>query len=153
YPLQGGWDFENLDDDPALEIIQAERLTDNRGCEFSSRLTFQWNNVSLQYELQETVYEYADTAVCSLRQAHYAMIDLDFQAAIDHYERLLTFQPSDAELDMWQYARVRLAAAYALNGQKDEAAALLDQLKRETYASGLVGEFIESAYNAFSSGQ
>jgi tetratricopeptide (TPR) repeat protein len=145
----GTWSFENMDDDAALEIVQ--RQTFDLNCEFSTMRIFNWDEERKSFIGGETTYEYPETAWCTMRFAHEAMRDLDFASAVEHYEHMLS---SDAEEDReaWQYAHIRLSAAYALNGQTDQAVALLAELAEEQPTSSLMKEMIVAANASFSRG-
>lgn len=151
YPRQGDWIIENTDDDPALEIVQVENLTDNRGCEVSSQQVFSWNEQTWQFQGEAPVIEYADTPWCALRQAHIAMLDADFDAAARHYEHMLTFAPPPDLIDLWQYARIRLAAAYALSERVEDAQALLSVANPEAIEDEMIRSMAEAARSEFSS--
>ncbi|MEO8612452.1 MAG: hypothetical protein ABI690_31440 [Chloroflexota bacterium] len=105
YPREGDWIIENINNDSALEIKQVERVTDNRGCEFSSEQIFKWDESSGQFQGGEIVFTYADTPWCALRQAHDAMIEGDPEAAINHYEHMLTFNPPPDLTDWLMFRR------------------------------------------------
>jgi hypothetical protein len=143
----GTWTLDNLDDDPATEIVQWE--SPGASCEFTVTRTFDWDEIAGVFTGSEATVEYADTAWCALRLAHLAMADLDFPSAIDHYEHMLTFDAGE-NVEAWQYVRLRLAAAYALDGQAGQAAALLDELVAEPSTSVLMEDMIDTAYSAFS---
>jgi tetratricopeptide (TPR) repeat protein len=149
YPPQGDWVFENIDDDPALEIKQIEYVTDNRGCEFSSEQVFKWDDATGQFRGREVIYEYADTPWCALRKAHDAMLDGNPEVAITHYERMLTIDPPPDLVDLWQYARIRLVAAYALRGQVEDARALLDEIDPEAIEDETIRSMAETAQVVF----
>lgn len=142
-PPHGGWNIENLDDDAALEVIQYETLKDNLGCSFELQRIFNWNNSNRQFS-EERSANYEDSLWCDLRQGHEAITSLDPDAAVQHYERFLKHNPETGLEDVWTYVSLRLALAYGLSGQADQATAALQTLKDQPIANPL----IETLFNA-----
>jgi len=137
------WEYPNLDDDPALEIQQRQSYGDNWRCGFLEVRTFDWDADAGQYMLAGTDIEREESAGCAMRDAQTAMWDHDYPTAISEFERMIALEPTDEHSPFGIYGRVRLVLAYALNGQYDEAAALLDDL-RPPSSEGLDADFVNA---------
>lgn len=155
-PASGVWNFQNLDDDDAIEITQIDSVEDNRGCAFTAEQTFDWDGSggglanAPTFTGSEMQYTYVPTPMCALRQAHQAMNDLDFASAAEHYETMLASQPAPGLEALWDYARVRLAAAYALTDRIDDAATTLGQIEVDTISDDAIHLMVSAAQTAFS---
>lgn len=147
-PPPGTWSYENLDVDPATEIVQRDTLTDNRGCEFVTTQIFDLDSLSAQYVGNDPTYSYADTPACALRLAHNAMIAHEFNEAIKHYEHFLRFDLTGSE-EASQYVEVRLATAYALTGQSNKANKLLTQLRNAQPIGPIMNDMLSTAPSTY----
>lgn len=151
-PPEGTWTFTNLDDDPALELVQQDAFVDDRDCQIEKTRIFDWHDSEDTYIGDEIEIDYEDSAGCALRLAHFAMRDLDWLAAINHYERVLELMPDngdDFQREARQYAQVRLAAANALAGQGENALALLESLQSQTPESPVLEALITDSYQTY----
>lgn len=155
-PAPGVWNFQNIDDDAAIEITQIDNVEDNRGCAFTAEQTFDWHisggglvnaPTFTGSEIQTT---YAPTPMCTLRRAHHAMNSLNFADAAGYYETMLATEPAPELEALWDYARVRLALAYALTGRIDEADEMLQQIEVDAIDDSLVHAMVSAAQTAFS---
>lgn len=148
-PNEGIWTFQNIDDDPATEIIQHETIEDNRGCVFSTSKIFDWNAQTKQFASNEPEYQYKDSAWCALRQAHNAMKVLDIESAIQSYVHFLEFESVEEAKDIWFYARLRLALAYALIGNRDKAREMITSIDVGQIYDDSIRAFIETSQNVY----
>lgn len=105
-------------------ITQRVNVTDNWRCMREETTEYRWDGTLFQPS--PTVITFPDTAECRMRQAEAAAYDYDFETAIGYYEQALA-SPEPAEYA--PYIEIRLALAYALNGDLDRAVELLRDLK------------------------
>ncbi len=138
------WKFPNLDEDNALEIQQIQEFDDNWGCVSFETRTFDWDAQADRYVFVGTNLQLEDTLGCSLRQAQEAMWNNNLSAAIQWFEHGFAQGDTDHAGVPVQYAQIRLAVAYALNGQSNEAAVLLDDLMTQEPTRDLMGAFIDA---------
>ena len=90
-PRDVTWEFINVDDDPALEILQHQDYLDNWYCESRETKVFDWDEENDRYEFVEQGDDFFnDTKQCAHRQAEEAMWSGDYPTAIDFYEYGLT---------------------------------------------------------------
>lgn len=134
------WKFENLDQDPALELIQDYAAWDNYGCLKRRVQVFDWTGEVYAQISDETIFE--ETLNCALRFGQAAMFEQDYAAAAEQYalavarfengaglEHRSTIADRNRPEQYAAYAQERLFIAYMLSGQADNALALLDSLR------------------------
>ena len=144
------WDLANVDDDPAMEILQHAYYLDNWYCSVSVTDEFDWDAGKDQYVFKQTNQVLADTQNCLQRQAEELMWKGDSAAPIPLYEKALSLPPyqTDSEWqqddlkELNQYLRIRLALAYILSAQQEKARPLLQQLQSETYKEDTIRDFV-----------
>lgn len=105
-------------------ITQRVNVTDNWRCVREETSEYRWDG--RLFQPSPTVVSFPDTSECWMRQAEAAAYDYDFETAIGYYEQALA-SPEPAEYA--PYIEIRLALAYALNGDLDRAVELLRDLK------------------------
>jgi tetratricopeptide (TPR) repeat protein len=120
------WQENNLDDDPAQEIVRRIRYQNNWLCYRYEDVIYDWTGTT--YEHLETVSHYGKSVECAVSQAEEAMHDDNYPAAIEHYREAikrygLLRDPQQREwLAGWEgFASERLAIALAFNGEMDAA--------------------------------
>ncbi len=148
-PPEGAWTFQNIDNDPPLELIQTGVTDGSMNCTFQYTRIFDWHVDVYKYIGNEEVIDYDESAGCALRQAHLALKEGNHTAAIQNYERALRLFPGDISPELDQYTRLRLASAYALNNQETQSVSLIEELNREIPSTTLMGDLIEAAYGAY----
>lgn len=148
-PPEGTWTFQNIDDDAALELIQTGVIDGSMDCSFRSTRVFEWDADADKYIGVEEVIDYEDSAGCALRLAHLALKESDYTTAIQEYERALRLFPVNTNPEIEQYARLRLASAYALNNQEAESLALLEELIGDAPATTLINDMIKNTHTAY----
>lgn len=134
------WEFENLDQDSALELVQDYAAWDNYGCLKRRVQVFDWTGEVYAQISDETTFE--ETMNCALRFGQAAMFEHDYAAAAEHYALAVARFENGAGLyhsstiadrnlpeQYAAYAQERLFIAYMLAGQTDNALALLDLLR------------------------
>ncbi len=131
----------------ALDIVIRHHTGDNWGCTWTEVYTFSWNDKSYTLADNQTVYD--NVQGCEWRMAEAAMWAGDLKTAIAHHERGLTLNsrvggsiPIQSSIELVQYAKIRLAIAYSLEGQSEKAATLLTALKAEKPESDVMGQLI-----------
>ncbi|MBL8152691.1 MAG: hypothetical protein JNM70_00795 [Anaerolineae bacterium] len=163
HPRDIRWEFSNIDDDPALEIVQRQIYLDNWYCESVETKVLDWDATTDHYRLQATEKGFAaETRQCAQRQAEEAMWAGDYPQAIRLYrsgsalpapvpsyltdgngetndEWIQDAERTLASLD--EYGLLRLALAYILTDQPEKA--------RITLANLPDGAFISSAMKVF----
>lgn len=134
------------------EIVQKQNRFDSWWCFWEETTVFTWTGT--HYIHQTTQQNFEDTLNCTLRHAEEAMRSGDFEKAIVAYEKALllpdtlyeTVPENEQYLD-WQrrlnaehrqYARLRLAIAYALTDRWEMTLELLHELRSEQPASLLI---------------
>ncbi len=131
------------------EISQSHHRFDSWWCFWEQTTVFTWTGE--YYTHQSTRQDFEDTFNCALRYAEEAMRSGDFENAIIAYEHALLLpdilrEGTERYLD-WQrrlneeqrqYARLRLAIAYALTDQWEMALELVAELRSEQPASLLM---------------
>ncbi|MCU0464320.1 MAG: hypothetical protein MUF38_07095 [Anaerolineae bacterium] len=105
-------------------ITQRVNMTDNWRCVREETTEYRWDGTLFQPSPNEVTFP--DTSECWMRQAEAAAYDYDFETSIGYYEQALV-SPEPAEYA--PYIEIRLALAYALNGDLDRAVELLRDLK------------------------
>ena len=130
--------YLNVDEDPALEIEERSSHQNSWGCHFEAVTLLDWSPTDASYLSAEERDEYPDTPNCHLMYAEQAMWQGDYAAAIPLYEQALSgigevLPETDAE--MWQYTQLRLALAYALTDQSEQANSMFEDLSNAVPAS------------------
>jgi hypothetical protein len=152
FPAIVAWEFTNIDDDPALEILQSQQYIDNWSCSRTETRFFDWDASVDRYRYTETQTQYTEnTQNCVQRQAEEIMWTGDYAAAIPVFERALTLETDNLssgegfnyERSLNQYLRARLAFAYIMTGQGRLAERLLDELAREEIEEEPISKFID----------
>ena len=88
------WEFSNVDDDAALEILQYQMFRDNWYCESRRTEIYDWDEEADRYIFLNETYDFPNnTRNCALRFAEEAMWSEDFDTAIQEYERAFTLEP------------------------------------------------------------
>ncbi len=132
------WQFENIDADTPLELIQNDYGLDNFYCLQHRRQVFDWNGEVYERIVDQTTFE--ETVGCALRFAQQAMWDHDYDESINFYELALArfsgdFSDYDGEQDSIEqfaaYAQERLFIAYMLAGDVTTARDMLDDLREQ----------------------
>lgn len=163
HPRDIRWEFSNIDNDPALEIVQRQTYLDNWYCESVETKVLNWDAVADRYRLQTTEKGFAaETRQCAQRQAEEAIWAGSYAQAIALYRSGSTLPapvPSyltddNGEInDEWiqdaertlarldEYGQLRLALAYILTDQPEKA--------RITLANLPDGAFISSRMKVF----
>jgi tetratricopeptide (TPR) repeat protein len=150
-PTTVTFDFRNTDDDPALEILQAQHTTNNWGCQRVETKDFDWDATAdlYLYHSTEIVYN-SETRNCLQQFAEEAMWSGDYTAAIDLFEQALSMPMIGGEESgarehnqlQNQYLRARLAMAYLFTGKPESAASLLQKLSEESIGDEAVAAYI-----------
>lgn len=148
-PPDGTWTFENIDDDAPLELVQSGTIDGSMDCIYHRYQLFDWNTGEDRYFGGDEVVTYDESSGCFMRQAHLALRDINYADGIVNYEHLLEMLPDDADDELLQYIRLRLASAYALYDRGEDAMALLITLSEEVPATSLMDNMITSAYEAY----
>ena len=133
-------------------ISQSHHRFDSWRCFWEETTVFTWTGT--HYTYQSTNQNFEDTFNCALRHAEEAMRSSDFENAIVAYERALLLTdtlreriPEDEQYLDWQrdineeyrqYARLRLAVAYAMTERWEMALELVAELRSEQPASLLM---------------
>jgi tetratricopeptide (TPR) repeat protein len=157
------WEFENLDDDKPIEILQHQVFQDNWLCETLFTKRFDWDGNQYAFTTSSRA-PLIDTQNCEQRKGEEAMWQEDYAAAITHFERALQlpqYTPSQTSQEYYaddlvslnQYLRIRLALAYILTGQSAKAQPLLETLVAETYTEDALREFASVLTEALDSSQ
>ncbi|MFN8375940.1 MAG: hypothetical protein U0694_24090 [Anaerolineae bacterium] len=147
------WEFDNIDNDTALELIQTSRHSDNWSCTFSTVSAAQWDDSQMLYVMGEEEYHFDDVPGCVWRRAEDAMWARDYAQAAELYATYLSFDTSSEYRDAEdrQYIRLRMAIALAFLDRLEETITLLEELSREPAVTPDMGELIASAYAAYNS--
>ena len=141
------WQFDNIDDDASLELIQNDYGRDNFYCLQHRRQVFDWNGEVYEVIADETTFE--ETVGCALRFAQQAMWEHDYEDAIDYYELALArFSGDFADYESDQgiaaqfvaYAQERLFIAYMLAADTVAARALLDDLREQPLIENTIAQ-------------
>jgi hypothetical protein len=130
--------YLNVDEDPALEIEERSSHSNSWGCHFEAVTLLDWSPTDASYVLAEGRDEYPGTPNCQLMHAEQAMWQGDYAAAIPLYEQALSGMGEvlpETDAEMWQYAQLRLALAYALTDQSEQANSMFEDLSNAVPAS------------------
>ncbi len=153
YPLTVSWEFLKPDSATPARILQSQRFEDNWKCQRTETRTFEWDAATQRYHYVETGIVYAEaTQNCVQRNAEEIMWTGDYAAAIPIFERALTLETLDVNLDesfnyprsLNQYLRARLALAYLMTGQGDRADPLLEALTNETIQDVAIDRLVDA---------
>lgn len=152
-PVTVTFDFENIDADPALEILQSQPTTNNWGCRRVETRRFDWDANADKYLYQDTdIHHESNSRNCLQQSAEEAMWSADYASAIDLFERALRNSLPDVEQDYLrdrmitqdQYLRARLALAYLFTNEPDAARELLQQLTEEIFTDNAISAYVET---------
>jgi hypothetical protein len=121
---------------------------DSRTCNVIRTTIFDWIDAEDRYVAPDDVAtEYANTGMCALREGHEAFRAGDYLWAIDAYTRAVDLLTTDEQVEPRQYAQIRLALAYALNGDADKADTRLQALHNVTPFSDVMERYFQAAEN------
>jgi hypothetical protein len=136
--LQTQWDFVNLDSDSALEIRQVRQMRDNWGCAWEQTTHFDWDG----YGYIESAIEdnFPSTSGCFLRRAESALWAGDYETAITLYQQVDSRH---------QYARIRLALAYALSDKTQKTVELLQTILSTPASTDRLTELAKTLLEAY----
>jgi tetratricopeptide (TPR) repeat protein len=146
-PSSDAWSFHKTSSSLAQVLTQHLVFEDNRDCQVSRTTTLTWSPQADAYRASLPVDEYADSSQCSMRRAHTDMLQQDFGSAIEAYQRVLDLFPTvsdDFGHEERQYAAIRLALAYALNHQPDQARSLIGDLSHQAATSRTMQTLIDA---------
>jgi hypothetical protein len=139
-PRDVTWEFANVDEDSAIEILQAQTYEDNWFCTSRRTRTIDWDAAADRYVFQNETLDFPqDTRQCAYRLAEEAMWQKNYAEALSHYERAAQLPSIDFEDMFWvepqqiedlqDYHLSRMALAYILTEQPDRVEAALSQLE------------------------
>lgn len=140
----------NIDDDPALEIRYSIPDLNSWGCPAEIVNIFDWNGI--QYSLTDHYIEKLDNLGCAMYSAEPLMWENQAEAAIPLYEHGLAvgwdsperLDSLKAQAEMRQYAKTRLAIAYALAGQVEQSNILLSELQAQPPESEMMATMLDA---------
>lgn len=167
-PRDVTWEFTNIDDDPAQEILQHQVYQDNWQCIVRTSEVIDWDEAHDHYvQVDERRDFLEDSQNCARRQAEEAMWVGHYEEALEHYERALTLSPyidpteNDPEIDVYsrefvrnrritydQYHMARMALAYQLTGQPEKARPILESLNEQEFSSEPIQYFVQALITA-----
>lgn len=141
-----GFIFENLDDDPALELRRVEIRTDIWRCQQTDSTGYDWDQTTDTYVQIVHNLQRSDTANCVMMDAENALYALNYTAAQYLYEYALTLplahsdyeDAAQFDAEMRQFIQLRLAQTLLLSGDYAAANALLDEIEAQDMASEMV---------------
>lgn len=144
--LPEGFIFENLDDDPALELRRIEITRDNWRCQQTDFTLLDWDQAAGWYIESEHNLERSATANCVIMDAENALFALNYTAAQYLYEYALTLplehsnyeDAAQFDAEMRQFMQLRLAQTLLLSGDYAAANALLDEIEMQEMASEML---------------
>ncbi|MCA9903663.1 MAG: hypothetical protein KC547_07385, partial [Anaerolineae bacterium] len=151
--LTGEFVIENRAADALPDIVQTEARRDNWQCEWSVTHRLDWNGT--RFDRLDEPPDFDETLGCALHQTEPLLWANRAGEAIPLYEAGLAAgwaAPTDdnpvyfAELE--QYARARLALAFALDGHIPESRALLVDLMAEDTTSTAIDRMITAMAGA-----
>ena len=149
-----GWEFIQTNNTSALEFSRTYTQVDNWGCTFADISIAYWHPELEIYTFDEENRNYDDILGCAWIQAELAMWRNEYAIAINHYEHGVALSASSDELseydtNLLRYEQLRLALAYALNNEPDNASALLNELINVDIPYDNLATLIELAYSAY----
>jgi hypothetical protein len=130
-----GWAIQNIDADPAREIVTRVQFFDNWGCVHMIDAIYDWDGSRyLEVRYRDILFT---TLNCALRQGQEALWRGDPTSAIPELERAIALYDGDfteatgvnSDAQYIAYAQERLVIAYALAGRIDAAYAYLQTLR------------------------
>ncbi|MCA0458817.1 MAG: hypothetical protein LCI00_33010 [Chloroflexi bacterium] len=153
--LSGDVEFTNLDNDTPQEIRQTDENFDNWGCLITTEVVWDWDGAN--YRISKENVNREATLGCAMKEAEPLMWNGDVAKAIPLYEEGIQLgwesasgnhfeQPERDE--MTQYAKARLAIAYALVGRYQDARLLRAELLNETLTSEMMDTLIQNLSGA-----
>lgn len=130
FPYGVSIDYVDDDSDGTRDILIHQEQHDNWGCTWTQLRAFGWQEDT--YTLMRSERVWNDVRGCEIRAAETAMWARDYQGAIPHYERAFTLPVPQIRYAAYEvldrYATARLALAYTLAGQYDDATAVSGSL-------------------------
>jgi hypothetical protein len=126
-------EYVDVDESGTTEVLIRHLFNDNWDCDSTETATFKWVESSLTFQFTERERVFRDSAGCAVRFAQDAMWAHDYETAVFHFERALAlYDREDVSYwgdNIWAYAAIRLALAYALVGEIHLASNQLDKLR------------------------
>jgi|GEM_PF-4707595 len=149
--VEYGYIFDNLDDDPSLELRGVTRRRDNWGCLETHSTIYDWNDELGLYIKMPRHVQRSQAADCVMNDAEVALFEHKYTTASYLYETALTLPVEelgydDAEersAEMHQFIQIRLAQSYLLNSEYEAANIVLNELMKEEIASILVQDMLD----------
>lgn len=163
-PRDVTWEFSNIDDDAAQEILQHQLYQDNWQCIIRTTKVIDWDADTDRYvQIDEQRDFLEDSQNCARRQAEEAMWDGNYEDALEHYERALMLSPyidpdeNNSEVDEYyreqarnrriaydQYHMGRMALAYQLTRQPEQARPILESLSQQEFSYEPIEYFVQA---------
>lgn len=148
------WEFLNLDNDQALEIVQVKDHINSWDCAYDTRTLLDWDTEQNAYVTTESREIFPETYGCLWTDAESAMWKADYATAIALYERSLSMVNEDNLSSGWtheqyQYIQMRRVLAYALSGKPEEAANTLRELRAETPVTEGITQLVETMSQSY----
>jgi len=138
----GEYWFEDIDGDPALELLMHGDVIGSVGAgpQRARTDTYDWDGTF--YQLVESVYDESPFLFHKVVDADKAALDGDYEAAVALYREAIDnpdlvvwkewLNKGETErADMHGYARYRLVVVYTLLGQRSKAQEALEEVERE----------------------
>jgi hypothetical protein len=167
-PRDVSWEFRNLDDDDAQEILQHQTYLDNWQCIARRTKVIDWNAQQDRYvQIDERRDFPVDSRNCARRQAEEAMWAGNYEQALGHYERAFSLSPyinpdeenperdesyreqlRNRRITYEQYHIGRMALAYQLTGQAEQARTILQSLSSQEFSYEPVEYFVQALIGA-----
>lgn len=134
------WDFDQSG------FVKRQTYHDSWGCSWNSEHRYRWDTAAAQYLFTDSTLEYDASFECALRVAEKANWAGELEAAAVLYQLALSRADDLAaiDLELHQYARIRLAIIYTLTGQHDLAATLIDGLVQESPQSQFIADMLQA---------
>ncbi|MEM9951691.1 MAG: hypothetical protein AAF846_08835 [Chloroflexota bacterium] len=139
------WEIDDNHTDGVMEFARIHTHINNWGCSYDTVHPLMWNADTGYYEDDEVVTLRPDTFGCLQEQAELAMWDANYISAIRLYERAFERDlPTSYTADsLIQYGRIRLALAYALSGDLDNAQSWIDAITTTENTNESLHDLIE----------
>lgn len=122
--------FDNVNADDYTDVITIAKRFDTWECENYLTTEFIWNPQTHQYDPFDNRIELTDSANCALRQGQAAMWDYDYERAILFFEQAIEKFRVGFGNPKATYVAVRLALAYMMTGQSENARTTLANFYR-----------------------
>lgn len=129
------WNIINLDDDPALEIVQIYHHRNNWKCEYDEETIYDWSDKEQFYIEQDPIEIIPESFGCLWTDAEQAMWEHDYETAIPLYEQGIALaqdkMTGNQDIELLQYIQIRYISALALIGSYEDASQHLADLLRQ----------------------